>query len=342
MTQPQLAEIFTEMGEQPFRARQVFSWLHKKRVGSFNEMSSLPLALRDKCNEKFTLNPIKTKKRLVSDIDSTVKYLYGLYDGCTVESAVMHYRHGTSVCISTQAGCKMGCAFCASDTGGFARDLTAGEMLDEVYTAQKDLETQTPANRVSGVVLMGIGEPLDNFENTLRFLELISSPGGFNLSARRISLSTCGLADKIDGLADYKLGITLSVSLHAPNDEIRNQLMPINNKWPIDALLSSCKRYFDKTGRRVSYEYALIDNVNDRPEHAAQLAAKLKGTKSHVNLIRLNDVPGKPYRAPGQSNAAGFAKILTEKGITTTVRRRLGSDINAACGQLRQEEVPSH
>jgi len=336
MTADEIAENLREDGQPPFRSGQIFRWLHQKRVGNFNEMSNLPLGLRDKCNEKYYINTLKIKKRLVSSIDGTVKYLYELNDGNTVEAVLMRYRHGTSICVSTQAGCRMGCSFCASAMGGFSRNLTPAEILDQIYSAQEDIGA---AEKISGVVLMGIGEPLDNFEGTLRFLSLLSSPEGFGLSLRHVSLSTCGLVDKIDELARHKLGITLSVSLHAPNDNIRGRLMPIAKKWPMDGLLSACKRYFAITGRRISFEYALIENINDKPEHATELAAKLKGMNCHVNLIPVNAVEGSSYRASGQSSADTFVKILLGRGVNTTVRRRLGDDINAACGQLRRESV---
>jgi 23S rRNA (adenine2503-C2)-methyltransferase len=332
MTPAEIADDMAKMGEKPFRGKQLFRWLHQKGAASFEEMSDLSLSLREKCHEKYAIDAIKMKKRLVSAIDGTVKYLYELSDGKTVEAVLMHYRHGTSLCISTQVGCRMGCTFCASTIGGLRRNLTPAEMLEEVYAANRDL----PDQKVDSIVLMGIGEPLDNFENTLRFLELLSHPDGLNMSLRHVSLSTCGLVDRIDQLALHKLGLTLSVSLHAPNDFIRGKTMPINRQWPIDELLAACRRYFAATGRRVSFEYALIEGHNDSDDNARELALRLKGMNCHLNLIPVNAVSGKTYKASRRIER--FAAILSGQGITTTIRRTLGADIHAACGQLRRED----
>lgn len=333
MTAAELADDLVKLGEKPFRGKQIFHWLHQKRVGGFDEMSDLSLSLREKCNEKYYIASINVKKRLVSSLDGTVKYLYELEDGNTIEAVRMKYRHGNSLCISTQVGCRMGCSFCASTEGGLIRNLTPAEMLEEVYSAARDIPD---GETIGSIVLMGIGEPLDNFENVLRFLELLSSPDGFGLSLRHVSLSTCGLVDKIDELARHKLGVTLSVSLHAPNDTIRGRTMPISKKWSVDQLLDACRRYFDSTGRRVSFEYALIDGQNDKDSDARELASRLHGMNCHLNLIPVNSVTGKSYRASKQERVNRFAKILSDQGITATVRRTLGADINAACGQLRK------
>ena len=329
-----LAELIADMtaaGEPAFRAKQVFRWLHQKNAASFAEMSDLSLPMREKYNQKYYIASINVQKRLVSALDGTVKYLYGLSDGNTVEAVLMQYHHGTSLCISTQVGCRMGCTFCASTIGGLVRNLTAAEMLEEVYAARRD-----SGHAINSLVLMGIGEPLDNYDNVLRFLRLLSAPEGLNLSLRHVSLSTCGLVEQIDRLAEEKLGLTLSVSLHAPNDALRSQTMPVNRRYPIDTLLVACRRYFARTGRRISFEYALIDGVNDSDDCARELGKKLKGMGCHVNLIPVNDVEGKSYRAAKAARVERFTAILTEAGLTATVRRKLGADINAACGQLRR------
>ncbi|MDL2233570.1 23S rRNA (adenine(2503)-C(2))-methyltransferase RlmN [Ruminococcaceae bacterium OttesenSCG-928-L11] len=331
---PDLTARFEALGQPKFRAKQVFRWIHQKQVGNFNEMSDLPLEFREKCNEIFYIESINIKKRLVSSIDGTVKYLYELQDGNTVEAVLMKYKHGNSLCISTQVGCRMGCAFCASTIGGLVRSLTAGEMLEEVYSAGRDT-----GEKVSSIVLMGIGEPLDNYDNVLGFLRILSAPDGLNLSLRHVSLSTCGLVEQIDLLAQEKLPLTLSVSLHAPNDAARNRTMPINRKYPVDELLAACTRYFHATGRRISFEYALIAGENDTPAHARELGQKLRGMNCHVNLIPVNPVGGKQFRASEKSSIGQFVSILEGLGVTTTVRRRLGTDINAACGQLRREDA---
>lgn len=267
-------------------------------------------------------------------MDNTVKYLYGLSDGAYVECVLMRYRYGNSLCISTQVGCKMGCRFCASAIAGFVRNLEPSEILGQVYAAERDT-----GEKISNIVLMGIGEPLDNFDNVMRFLELLSAPEGYQMSLRHVTLSTCGLVDRIRALAEKKLGLTLSVSLHAPNNEIRSASMPVNSRWPMEELLSACKDYADQTGRRVSFEYALVKGVNDKEEHALELAGRLKGMLCHVNLIPINEVEERRdvYRSSEQKNIARFQEILMGKGINTTVRRTLGADINAACGQLRRE-----
>lgn len=318
------------LGQPAFRARQVFIWLHQKLVGDFSEMTNIPKALQEALAEKYEIKKLTCIRKWVSKLDGTVKYLFALPDGDCIESVLMRYKHGNSVCISSQVGCKMGCNFCASTIAGFKRNLTASELLAQVTEIQRD-----SGERVAKIVLMGIGEPLDNFENVLRFLELIHQPDGLNLSHRNISLSTCGLVDKIDQLREKDLQITLSISLHAPNNEIRNKTMPVNSRYPIEELLEACKRYTDATHRRISFEYALIDGVNDSIQNANELAHRLKGMLCHVNLIPVNAVKERSYRASRQIEA--FRKVLERNRIPVTVRRTLGSDINAACGQLRRE-----
>ena len=331
-TLEELTALTAQFSLPKFRAKQIYSWLHEKRVGSFHEMSNLPADLRRLLDEKFYINAIHIKKRLVSAIDGTVKYLYELMDGNCVEAVLMKYKHGNSLCISTQVGCRMGCKFCASTIGGLVRGLTPSEMLDEVYTAQAD-----SGERVSSIVLMGIGEPLDNFDNVLCFLNILSSQEGLNLSLRHVSLSTCGLADKIDELAQKKLQLTLSVSLHAPNDQIRDRSMPINKRYNMDRLLQACRNYFDITGRRISFEYALIDGVNDSPQNARELARRLRGMGAHVNLIPVNSVDETGYQRSSREAIDRFKEQLEKLGVNVTVRRELGVDISAACGQLRRQ-----
>ena len=334
LTGKELETAVCEMGLPRFRAGQIYSWLHGKRVSTFAEMTNLSAALREQLDEKFYINAIRVKKRLVSDLDGTVKYLYELRDQNCVEAVLMRYRHGNSLCISTQVGCRMGCKFCASTIGGLVRSLTPSEMLDEVYTAQAD-----SGERVDSLVLMGIGEPLDNFDNVMAFLEILSSREGLNLSLRHVSLSTCGLVDKIYELAARKLQLTLSVSLHAPNDAIRNQSMPINKKYSVEELLEACRRYFEVTGRRVSFEYALIAGVNDAPAHAKELAERLRGMAAHVNLIPVNPVKETGYQRGSREAVERFRAALERYGVNATVRRELGADIAAACGQLRRQET---
>jgi 23S rRNA (adenine2503-C2)-methyltransferase len=331
MTPQELQTFFKEMGEPAFRARQVFTWLHKG-ITKFDEMTDLSLALREKLEENTEIICPNIKKRLVSDIDNTVKYLYSLSDGENVESVLMSYHYGNSVCISTQAGCRMNCAFCASSLKGLSRNLTPSEMLSQVLATQQD-----SGRRVSNVVLMGIGEPLDNYDNVLTFLKILSAPGGINIGQRHISLSTCGVVDRIYDLMKEKLQITLSVSLHAPNDAVRSKIMPVNRRWKVDELLKACRDYIDVTHRRISFEYALIDGVNDTPECARELAVKLRGMLCHVNLIPANEVKERGLKKSGDVKVKRFYDILSDNGIIVTVRRTLGSDINASCGQLRNE-----
>ncbi len=329
MTLAEIKKAFQAEGLPAFRGLQVYRWLHRG-VESFDEMSDLSRDLRQKLSEKYYISVAIIEKKRVSRYDNTIKYLFRLHDGQYVESVLMEYHHGYSICISTQAGCKMGCTFCATGQGGWFRDLAPSEMLAQIQAAQKD-----SGNRVSNIVLMGMGEPLDNYENVLRFLELVSSDEGMNIGARHISLSTCGLVDKIYDLADRKLQVTLSVSLHAPNDQIRSRTMPVNRKWNVEALLKACRYYAETTHRRISFEYAMIQGVNDTDACAQELSRRLKGMLCHVNLIPVNDVTGANYRKSSQDRLQKFSKILSDKGIPVTVRRTLGSDIEASCGQLR-------
>lgn len=327
-----LKMLMSDLGEPMFRAGQIYAWLHRRQITDFAEMTDLSAALREKLSEKCYINAIQMKKKLVSDMDGTVKYLYELRDGNCVEAVRMQHHHGTSLCISTQVGCRMGCRFCASTLGGLVRSLTASEMLDQVYASGVDA-----GKRIDSVVLMGIGEPLDNMDAVLDFLMILSSPEGLNLSLRHVSLSTCGLVDKIDRLAEYRLPLTLSVSLHAPDNESRSAIMPVNRRWPVEDLLAACKRYFDMTGRRISFEYALIAGQNDTPAHAKALAKRLAGMPCHVNLIPVNYVPERGYQRSTKDAIRRFQKMLEDLHINATIRRELGSDIAAACGQLRND-----
>ena len=330
MTLAELRGEFAELGEPAFRAGQVYSWMHRG-ARSFEEMTNLSKALRLRLAERYELTAPTAVRKLVSKKDGTIKYLWRLSDGNCVESVLMQYHHGNTVCISSEVGCAMGCAFCASTRGGLVRRLTPSEMLDQVLFTQ--LDSGLP---VSNIVLMGIGEPLDNYDTVLRFLELVNSPEGMNIGMRHISLSTCGLVERIDRLAEENLQLTLSVSLHAPTDEIRSSIMPVNRRYNVQTLLAACKRYFEKTGRRISFEYAMIRGVNDTPEMAKLLASRLRGIAAHVNLIPLNDIPESPLKPSYPEVVQTFQKILEQHGIPATVRRTLGSDINASCGQLRR------
>ena len=327
----EMAVLFKEMGQPAFRAKQVYTWLHRG-VRSYDEMTNLPKALRETLAGRYPLyTPVPVRKQ-ESAKDGTIKYLWKLSDGNCVETVLMRYNYGNTVCISTEVGCRMGCAFCASTIGGLVRRLEPYEMLDEVLFTQ--IDSGLPISRI---VLMGIGEPLDNFDNVLRFLELVNSEEGMNISMRHISLSTCGLVPKIDELASRKLQISLAISLHGPNNEIRSKVMPVNKAYPIEELLDACRRYFDATGRRIHFEYAMIDGVNDTPDHAKELLRRLKGLPAHFNLIPLNHVEESPLKPSSRGAVAAFQKILEDGGITATVRRTLGGDIDASCGQLRRK-----
>ncbi len=327
----ELIESFAQIGEKKFRATQVFEWLHVKRTQNFNDMSNISLELRTKLSREYCINSLNICKKLESKADNTVKYLYELSDGEHIESVLMSYHHGNSLCISTQVGCKMGCKFCASTIAGFKRNLTPSEMLLQIYTAERD-----SGRHVDSIVLMGIGEPLDNYDNVIKFLGLLSHEKGRNMSLRHVSLSTCGIVPRIYDLANLKTGLTLSVSLHAANNEARSEIMPINNAFNIDKLMKACKDYYDITGRRISFEYAVISGVNDTKENANQLAKLLKGMNCHINLIPVNKIKEREYTADRKA-VMNFASMLNKMGLNATVRRTLGADIDAACGQLRRE-----
>ncbi len=331
MNLPELTEALKAMGEPAFRARQVFVWLHRG-LRSVQEMTNLSKPLRQKLEETYYITAPEIVRKQTSQRDGTVKYLWKLRDGNCVETVLMRYRHGNSVCISSEVGCAMGCAFCASTRGGLVRRLTPSEMVDQVLFASLDSGLE-----ISNIVLMGIGEPLDNYGTVLRFLELINSPDGMNIGMRHISLSTCGLVPRIRDLAEKKLQLTLSVSLHAPTDEIRSAIMPVNRAYNVETLLSACRDYFEITGRRISFEYAMIRGVNDSGETAELLAKKLRGIAAHVNLIPLNNVEESPLKPSDRKTVQAFQQILEAHGIPCTVRRTLGSDIDASCGQLRRK-----
>ena len=331
MTLPEMGALLKEMGQPAFRAKQVYGWLHKG-VRSYEEMTNLPQSLRQKLEQTHPFFPPEVVRKQESQRDGTIKYLWRLADGNCVETVLMRYHYGNTVCISTEVGCKMGCAFCASTLGGLVRKLEPHEMLDQVLFTQVD--SGLP---VSHIVLMGIGEPLDNFDNVLRFLELVNSPEGMNISMRHISLSTCGLVPKIDELAAKKLQISLAISLHGPNDQVRNKIMPVNKAYPMDVLLAACRRYYEATSRRIHFEYAMIDGVNDSEAAAKELLRRLKGLPAHVNLIPLNHVEESPLKPSSRKAVARFQQILEDGGVTATVRRTLGGDIDASCGQLRRK-----
>lgn len=333
MTLAEMTQALKDLGQPAFRAKQIYTWLHKG-VTDFEEMTNVSKELRAKLDETYYITAPKVARKQKSQKDGTVKYLWELGDGNCVETVLMQYHHGNTVCISSEVGCPMGCKFCASTLGGLVRRLQPSEILDQVlFTA---LDSGLP---ISNIVLMGIGEPLDNFDNVMRFLELVNSPEGMNIGMRHISLSTCGLVPRIDELAEKKLQLTLSVSLHSPDDASRSAIMPINRKYPVDVLLDACRRYFEKTGRRVSFEYTMIDGVSDSPEQAELLASKLHGLAAHVNMIPLNPVAESPLRPSTRQAVARFQKILEGHGIPATVRRSLGGDIDASCGQLRRKYV---
>ena len=331
MTLPEITAALKELGQPAFRGKQVYTWLHKG-VRSYDEMTNLPKNLRDVLCEKYPIYAPKVVRKQESRRDGTIKYLWQLADGNCVETVLMRYHYGNTVCISTEVGCAMGCAFCASTIGGLVRRLEPHEMLDEVLFTQ--IDSGLPVSRV---VLMGIGEPLDNFDNVMRFLELVNSEEGMNLSMRHISLSTCGLIPKIDELAKRKLQISLAISLHGPNDAIRDKIMPVNRAYPSEDLLNACRRYYEATSRRIHFEYAMIDGVNDRECDAKELLRRLKGLPAHFNLIPLNHVEESPLKPSSKAAVARFQKILEDGGITATVRRTLGGDIDASCGQLRRK-----
>lgn len=332
LTLPKLADLMQELGQPAFRAKQLFSWLHQKQVCDYAEMTNLPKPLCAQLAEKYPIDAPEIAKKQESR-DGTAKYLLRLADGNCIETVVMRYNYGNTVCVSTQVGCRMGCRFCASTQGGRVRDLTAGEIASEIYTVQRDI-----GERISHIVLMGIGEPLDNYDNVMDFLTIISSPDGAQIGMRNISLSTCGLVPRIYELAKLHLGLTLSVSLHAPTNEMRSAMMPANDAYPLEQLIPACRAYQKDTGRRVSFEYALVRGVNDSAETARRLADLIRGMGAHVNLIPINPVDGSPYSATDAKHVKAFQETLTRLGVNATIRRRLGADISAACGQLRREE----
>ncbi|MCR5541947.1 MAG: 23S rRNA (adenine(2503)-C(2))-methyltransferase RlmN [Ruminococcus sp.] len=327
----ELEEQILLAGEKKFRAKQIFEWLHVKRVDSFSKMTNLSVQLREKLEKIFCLKSLFVVKRLESNTDNTVKYLYRLPDGNHVETVIMEYNYGNTVCVSTQVGCKMGCRFCASTIAGYKRDLASSEILLQIYEAARD-----SGRKITGAVLMGIGEPMDNFDNVVNFLKVLSCEQGTNMSLRHVSVSTCGIVPRIYELAEMKLGITLSISLHASNNKSRSEIMPVNNKYDINELLTACRYYFKVTGRRISFEYALIDGHNDKQSDAEELAALLKNFVCHVNIIPVNKIKERDYRSDRKA-AERFRKRLEALGLNATVRRTLGSDIDAACGQLRRE-----
>ncbi|MDO4616331.1 MAG: 23S rRNA (adenine(2503)-C(2))-methyltransferase RlmN [Lachnospiraceae bacterium] len=328
---PELKRLMEELGEKPFRAKQLFEWLHEKRVESYDEMTSLSGALREKLKERYPLHTLEVVNMQESRIDGTRKYLFALHDGNVIESVWMKYKHGNSVCISSQAGCRMGCRFCASTLDGLVRSLQASEMLEQIYRIQ-----QLTGERVSNVVVMGSGEPLDNYNNILRFVYLASMQNGLGISQRNLTVSTCGIVPRIYDLADEELAITLAISLHAPDDEKRREMMPIANRYTIEELLDACRYYFDKTGRRLTFEYALAADANDAEADAERLGRLLKGLNCHVNLIPINPVKERKYGRSAKKVVLNFQNKLEKCGINVTIRREMGSDIDGACGQLRK------
>lgn len=331
LTLEELTQVIRQMGDKPFRAKQIYQWLHQKLVTDFDAMGNIPKTLRDQLKEQFTLTALHPVDVKISQIDGTRKYLFRLADGNVIESVWMQYHHGNSVCISSQVGCRMGCRFCASTLDGLERNLTTSEMLDQIYRIQ----TLT-GERVSNIVIMGSGEPLDNYDNVIRFLHMISDESGLNISQRNITLSTCGIVPNILKLADEDVQITLALSLHAPNDEVRKNLMPIANRYSLKEILPACRNYFEKTGRRLTFEYSLVSGVNDNLEEAKALTALLKDMHGHVNLIPVNPIKERDYRQSDRKAIEAFKVYLEKHGINVTIRREMGRDINGACGQLRK------
>lgn len=334
LTYPELVNETQKLGLKPFRAKQIYSWLHKFGAVSFDEMSNISKDLRNTLDDNYFIPSCETENKYVSKIDDTVKYLFRLYDGEYIESVIMKYKYGYTICVSSQVGCKMGCKFCASTLAGFKRNLSASEIEGQLHAAQKDLGI-----RISNIVLMGIGEPLDNYDNVIKFLRNVNDENGLNISMRNITLSTCGIVPNIYKLMEEDLQITLTISLHAPNDEIRSRTMPINDKWNIDEVLKACKDYANKTNRRVSFEYTLIKDVNDTEECALELSRRLNGMLCHVNLIPVNNVEERKNIRSTDDSINKFMHLLKKNGINATIRRTLGSDINASCGQLRRKKI---
>lgn len=331
MNLPELTEFVKELGEKPFRAKQLYQWMHVKLAPSLDDMTNLSKDFRERLKENAYYTSLETVEMFESGIDGTRKYLFGLGDGNIIESVLMRYKHGNSVCISSQVGCRMGCRFCASTLDGLERNLTAGEMLDQIYRIQ-----MSTGERVSNVVVMGSGEPMDNYDNLIRFIRLLSDENGLNISQRNITVSTCGIVPGIKKLCEEGLSITLALSLHAPNDEVRKTLMPVANKYSLSEVLPACKEYFEKTGRRLTFEYSLVQGVNDNLEEAKKLAALLKDMHGHVNLIPVNPIKERDYKQSNKEAIEEFKSYLEKKGINVTVRREMGRDIGGACGQLRK------
>ena len=332
----ELKKTMEGLSEKPFRAKQIYEWLHKKQADSFQEMTNLSVSLREKLERNCSVMSLKVVEVQTSKLDGTQKYLFALPDGNVVESVLMKYRHGNSVCISSQVGCKMGCRFCASTIDGWTRNLLPSEMLDQVYKIQK-----LSKERVSNVVVMGTGEPLDNYDNLLRFIHMLSDENGLHISQRNITVSTCGIVPRMYDLAEENLQITLAISLHAPNDEKRKELMPIAKQYAMDELLEACRYYFKKTNRRMTFEYSLVAGVNDQPENAGELCRRLKGFPCHVNLIPVNPIKERNFRQSLPESIMEFKKILEKNCVNVTIRREMGADINAACGQLRRTKLQS-
>lgn len=330
----ELKDEIAALGEKPFRAKQIYEWLHVKLADEFDEMTNLSKSLREKLEEQYVILPVKMLERQVSQIDSTNKFLFQLHDGNVVESVLMKYKHGNSVCISSQAGCRMGCAFCASTIGGLQRNLSASEMLGQIYQIQKITQ-----ERVSNVVIMGTGEPMDNYDNFLKFIHLLTDEHGLNISQRNVTVSTCGIVPKILELAKEHLQITLALSLHGSNQEKRRKLMPVANKYDLSEVLAACDTYFNETGRRVTFEYSLVHDVNDTEEDARELITLLKSRNCHLNLIPVNPVKERDFIRPSRKSALNFKNKLEKSGINVTIRREMGSDIDGACGQLRRRYV---
>ena len=330
----ELQEEMLAIGEKGFRSRQIYSWIHEKLVDDFEEMTNLPKALRQKLEAAYEIRRVEIEKRQISKIDGTNKFLFCLKDGNMVESVLMKYKHGNSVCISSQVGCRMGCRFCASTLDGLERNLTPSEMLRQVYQIQK-----ITGERVSNIVIMGTGEPLDNYDNFLKFIHMVSDEHGLNISQRNITASTCGIVPNIRKLAEEKLQITLALSLHGSNQEKRRSLMPVANKYELHEVLEACDYYFEKTGRRITFEYSLVHGVNDTPEDAKELMGILKDRNCHLNLIPVNPIKERNYEKPDKKSAENFKNKLEKNGINVTIRREMGSDIDGACGQLRRKTM---
>lgn len=328
----EMQEIAVELGEKPFRGKQLFQWIHDKRVTSFDDMTNLSETFRRQLKETYQISGMTIVEKQISRKEDTAKYLFSLPDGNVIESVFMRYRHGNSVCISSQVGCRMGCTFCASTLAGLTRSLTAGEMLSQIYEIQRDV-----GERISNVIVMGMGEPLDNYDNLLRFIRLLSHEKGICISQRNITVSTCGLVDKMRELMKEKLQITLAISLHAPNDAIRQKTMPIAKRYSIDEIFQVCREYFEYTGRRITFEYSMIRGVNDQEEHAVELAKRCRGLRCHINLIPLNEVKERDCLRSRPEDVERFRLLLEKNRINVTIRREMGSDIDAACGQLRKK-----